>query len=135
MLGMILAATFFGGINVGADSIGKQALDQQLQSTPFDLRLQQFTVGSSVTMPSSTFTTVATTIKQVNGVTSAEIRGDAQDGLNYTLPHIRAIPEGSILYKHMVIQGSLPSHPNETFAGLNSNLSTGNSEDWRHHQL
>ena len=114
MLGMILAATFFGGINVGADSIGKQALDQQLQSTPFDLRLQQFTVGSSVTMPSSTFTTVATTIKQVNRVTSAEIRGDAQDGLNYTLPQIRVIPEGSILYKHMVIQGSLPSHPNET---------------------
>jgi hypothetical protein len=30
ILGMMLAATFFGGINVGADTIGKQALDAQL---------------------------------------------------------------------------------------------------------
>lgn len=27
ILGMMLAATFFGGINVGADTIAKQALD------------------------------------------------------------------------------------------------------------
>jgi len=114
MLGMILAATFFGGINVGADSIGKQALDQQLQSTPFDLRLQESSFGSSVTMPSSVFTTVATTTKQVNEVTAAEIRGDARDGLNFTLPEIRAIPDDSVLYEHMVVSGSPPVHPNET---------------------
>jgi len=36
-LGVILASTFFAGINVGADTAAKQALDQALDSVPVDL--------------------------------------------------------------------------------------------------
>src|SRR5881397_2436726 len=104
ILGMVLAATFFGGINVGADTIGKQALDQQLQSTPFDLRLQSG-FGSSVTANSSKLQTVSLAVDQVNGVASTEVRGDSQDSSNYTLPTMKAIPDTSLLYKHMVISG------------------------------
>ena len=93
ILGMVLAATFFGGINVGADTIGKQALDQQLQLTPFDLKLQEFGFGSSVTVPSSTFENLSTAVKQVSGVGSTDILGDSpQDAFNFTLPRINALP-------------------------------------------
>ena len=43
-LGMTLAATFFGGINVAADTGGKQALDAQLANTPVDVQLHDFSV-------------------------------------------------------------------------------------------
>jgi len=37
LLGVILASTFFAGINVGADTAAKQALDQALDRAPVDL--------------------------------------------------------------------------------------------------
>ncbi len=122
-LGMVLAATFFGGINVGADTVGKQALDQQLQSTPFDLRLQQSGFSSSVTFPTSTLSTLARVVGQVSGVMSTELRGDARDIFNYSLPEIKAIPDASSLYKHITISGSAPTHPNETLVVSTSTLS------------
>jgi ABC-type antimicrobial peptide transport system permease subunit len=36
LLGIVLAATFFSGINVGADTAAKQALDQALSQVPVD---------------------------------------------------------------------------------------------------
>ncbi len=121
ILGMVLAATFFGGINVGADTIGRQALDKQLESTPFDLRLQSRFI-SGITAPPATFQTLASTVAQVNGVVSTEIRGDAEDQGNFTLPAIRAIPDGSSLYKHMTISGATPTLPNQTLVNSNSAL-------------
>ncbi len=103
---MVLAATFFGGINVGADTIGRQALDQQLESTPVDLRLQDSRFGFTITAPSSTFQTLAGAVNQVSGVVTTEVRGDAQDGANFTLPEIKAIHDGSTLHPH----GHLGSH-------------------------
>ena len=41
---MTLAAAFFGGINVAADTVGKQALDAQLVNTPVDVQLRDFSV-------------------------------------------------------------------------------------------
>jgi FtsX-like permease family protein len=122
VLGMVLAATFFGGINVGADTVGKQALDQQLQATPFDLRLQPYAYNSA-TVPSSKFAALAATVSQVNGVLRTEVLGQTQDTLNYTLPQVMAIPDNSALYSHMVISGSLPAHPNETLVSSLSTLS------------
>ncbi len=127
ILGMVLAATFFGGINVGADTIGRQALDKQLESTPVDLRLQEFRLGSSIAVPSSTFQTLASAVNQVNGVVSTEIRGDAQDAANYTLPRVKAIQDGSSLYKHIVISGAIPTLPNQTIVGL----TTGQAETFK----
>src|SRR5947199_9664626 len=43
-LGKTLAATFFGGINVAADMVGKQALDAQLANTPVDMQLRDSSV-------------------------------------------------------------------------------------------
>ena len=35
-LGILLAATFFTGINVGADAVARQSLEQTLQQLPVD---------------------------------------------------------------------------------------------------
>jgi len=37
LLGVVLASTFFAGINIGADTAAKQALDQQLNQVPVDI--------------------------------------------------------------------------------------------------
>jgi hypothetical protein len=37
LLGVVLASTFFAGINVVADTAAKQALDQQLSYVPVDI--------------------------------------------------------------------------------------------------
>src|SRR5436853_1255413 len=52
-LGMTLAATFFGGINVAADTVGKQALDAQLANTPVDMQLRDFSVDGGKRLNSS----------------------------------------------------------------------------------
>src|SRR5437588_1141429 len=50
---MTLAATFFGGINVAADTVGKQALDAQLANTPVDMQLRDFSVDGGKSLNSS----------------------------------------------------------------------------------
>ena len=40
LLGVVLASTFFSGINVGADTAAKQALDQQLSEVPVDIAVR-----------------------------------------------------------------------------------------------
>ncbi len=97
ILGMMLAATFFGGINVGADTIGKQALDAQLADTPVDMQLSPspgFPPGS-ITVPPETFQTVASKVSQVDGVAAAELFGSTspQQGLTLgpSIPLVKAI--------------------------------------------
>ncbi len=79
ILGMMLAATFFGGINVGADTIGKQALDAQLADTPVDMQLTPSTgfPQGSIPVPPETFQNVAAKVGQVDGVASVELFGSA----------------------------------------------------------
>jgi ABC-type antimicrobial peptide transport system permease subunit len=124
ILGMVLAATFFGGINVGADTIGKQALDQQLQSTPFDQRLQP-SLGFSVTANSSTFQRLSQAVRPVKGVLDTELLGIAGSQFNFSLPQIYAISDNSALYNHMAIFGAIPSLPNQTLAASSGTLPTG----------
>src|SRR5713101_9420146 len=73
ILGMMLAATFFGGINVGADTIGKQALDAQLANTPVDISLTPISGGMSA--PRSSFDNVIQRVLGVSGVVLAEPAG------------------------------------------------------------
>ncbi len=124
ILGMILAGTFFGGINVGADTIGKQALDRQLANTPVDIKLTAGPGfgGPSVTLPASRFQTAVSHVRQVDGVLSAEPRGrTGVSGINVTLGTIAAIPDSSVIYKHLtIISGQKPQASNETLVNTNS---------------
>jgi ABC-type antimicrobial peptide transport system permease subunit len=122
ILGMMLAATFFGGVNVAADTIARQALDRQLETTPVDFRIQQSSFGFTTTVPTPTYQALATAVGQVGGVLSTEMRGDAEDATNYTLPRIKAVQDGSSLYKHLTITGQPLTLPNQTLLSTASSL-------------
>ena len=125
ILGMILAATFFGGINVGADTVGKQALDEQLTNTPVDIKLTPGYSGfGSIAQPASTFQTLATAVEQVEGVLSSETRGDfgVQSQANFTYARLRGFTSDSLLYQHLSISGRLPTRANETLVNANSQI-------------
>jgi len=122
ILGMMLAATFFGGINVGADTIGKQALDAQLANTPVDISLTPVSGGISV--PRSSFDNIALKVKQVSGVVSAESLGRVNEQFypnNGSTPYIKAIQDDSALYQHLtLLNGRKTLGTNESLIDANS---------------
>jgi len=68
LLGIVLASTFFAGINVGADTAAKQALDQALSKVPVDI------YGSGYSpLSSSNVTKIAAEISGVEGVVETEV--------------------------------------------------------------
>lgn len=118
----MLAATFFGGINVGADTIGKQALDAQLVTTPVDITLNPQSGGISV--PRASFNNVIQRVGGVSGVLSAESRGSINEFTyngNQTTPFVKAIQDNSVLYQHLtLVSGSPISNSNESVINANS---------------
>lgn len=122
ILGMMLAGTFFGGINVGADTVGKQALDQQLKNTPVDVRIGES--YGSIRVPASTLEKVANEVRQVDGVTSSETRGHANVfGSNVSYANVKTLPDTSFLYEHMtIVQGARVQAANETLVNANSEV-------------
>ncbi len=120
---MMLAATFFGGINVGADTIGKQALDAQLANTPVDISLNPM---NTPIYSHSTFNNLIPKIEGVNGVLLAESRGTITPlnyyG-NYSTPTIKAIQDNSVLYNHLtLLSGREPTSANESVINADSQL-------------
>jgi ABC-type lipoprotein release transport system permease subunit len=75
LLGVVLASAFFAGINVGADSMAKRALDQRLAETPVDLTLRYYSYSDREhSFPSSdNLTRVVDLASTVEGVVSAEV--------------------------------------------------------------
>jgi len=122
ILGMMLAATFFGGINVGADTIGKQALDAQLANTPVDISLNPVSGGISV--PRTSFDNVAQRVQGVNGVVSAEPVASVTEQFypyNGSIPYIKAIRDASLLYQHFtLLNGRKISGANESVINADS---------------
>jgi ABC-type antimicrobial peptide transport system permease subunit len=122
ILGMMLAATFFGGINVGADTIGKQALDAQLANTPVDISLNPISGGISV--PRTSFGDVAQRAQGVNGVVAAESLGSVTEQFypyNGSIPYIKAIEDTSVLYQHLtILNGRKISRANESVINADS---------------
>jgi ABC-type antimicrobial peptide transport system permease subunit len=122
ILGMMLAATFFGGINVGADTIGKQALDAQLLNTPVDISLTPISGGMSV--PRSSFYNVIQRVQGVSGVVTAESVGSVTEQFypyNSSIPYIKGIQDNSLLYQHLtVLSGRQISGANESVINADS---------------
>jgi ABC-type antimicrobial peptide transport system permease subunit len=120
-LGMTLAATFFGGLNVAADTVGKQALDAQLVNTPVDMNLQP-----ESSLPSSYFQNVTNGVDRVSGVATAESMGRAYS-YNSSYPNIEAIQDNSLLYQHMtLVAGRKTLGANETLI----NADSGSAQDF-----
>src|SRR5260370_7955033 len=104
---MTLAATFFGGINVAADTVGKQALDAQLANTPVDMQLRAFSVDGGKSL-NSTVQSLISNLQKIDGVSAAEPVG-AANLFNASLStNVMRIQDTSTLYPHM----TLLSRPN-----------------------
>jgi len=73
LLGIVLASTFFAGINVGADTAAKQALDKALSQVPVDFYVGITGFEDSHIPSSQNISTVIDRIKSVDGVNSAEV--------------------------------------------------------------
>jgi ABC-type antimicrobial peptide transport system permease subunit len=118
-LGVTLAATFFGGLNVAADTVGKQALDAQLVNTPVDINLYpEYSFGAAY--QASTFSTVTSAVRSFQGVTEAEAIATAYT-INGSSPEIRAIEDNSVLYSHMaLVAGHKTLGTNETLINADS---------------
>src|SRR5207249_12098196 len=122
-LGMTLAATFFGGINVAADTVGKQALDAQLANTPVDMQLHAFSVDGGKSLNSSVQGLVSN-LQKIDGVIAAEPVGtsnlfipfNASSSITVTSSiTITGIQDASVLYQHMtLVSGRKTLHANET---------------------
>ena len=130
-LGMTLAATFFGGLNVAADTVGRQALDAQLVNTPVDMVLQDSPGPGGGTfvlnIPTSSFQTVVNGIKLIDGVVSAESLGTVYSN-NGSLPSLRAIQDTSQLYSHFILtKGTETLQANETLINTDSSLASNYS--------
>src|SRR5206468_3746980 len=123
-LGMTLAATFFGGLNVAADTVGKQALDAQLVNTPVDVTLypglSSFGVFRVGPYPASAFGNVTTAVKSIGGVAAAETVATASSN-NGSYTGIRAVEDDSLVYDHMtLVAGRETLHANETLINADS---------------
>jgi ABC-type antimicrobial peptide transport system permease subunit len=67
LLGVVLAATFFAGVNIGADTVAEQALNQALANVPTD-----FVIRSYASMSVQNITTIINKITTVEDVAAAE---------------------------------------------------------------
>ncbi len=107
LLGVVLAATFFAGINVGADTVAKQALDQALSQTQVDMTVStgSFRGKTAYGVPSSkNVTDILQRINSVDGVANSEAHSSIFDfslfvNRNFTSPsRIIGITENSRIY-------------------------------------
>jgi ABC-type antimicrobial peptide transport system permease subunit len=114
-LGMTLAATFFGGINVAADTVGKQALDAQLANTPVDMQLRAFSVDGGRSLNSSVQSLILN-LQKIDGVLAAE-----PVGIVSLVTSVTGIQDNSVLYQHMtLVSGRKTIHANETLINSDS---------------
>jgi len=122
LLGTVLASTFFAGINVGADTAAKRALDQQLSYVPVDIVVRSGLGNWS----SANATEVADLIygSDIEGIASAEVISrmvQVGDGNKTTYFNIAGISNGSRVYDGLTVTaGSSPLEANETYVWTDS---------------
>jgi hypothetical protein len=70
LLGVVLASSFFAGVNIGADTTAKAALNQQLSRVPFDIVIEQYGSASK----SAVWAKAVTEAAQVDDIIGAEVK-------------------------------------------------------------
>lgn len=122
LLGVVLASTFFTGINIGADTTAKAALTQQLNRVLVDITASRY--GSP--LASTTWTAAAENVALVNGVVDTEVisRVDLYgESLpkNYSYFRVAGITEGSRVYRGLnVTSGASLLQEDEAYVWVGS---------------
>ena len=135
LLGVVLASTFFAGINVGADTAAKQALDQQLSYVPVDIVVRSGweprMATSTVMWSSANATEVADLISSsdIEGIARTEVisRGGYEfqvgndNKTTYFSWRVVGISEDSHVYNGLTLtKGSASLGANETYVWADS---------------
>jgi len=123
LLGVVLASTFFAGINIGADTTARAALNQQLDSVPVDIVVSLYSYPQS--MMSATWVTASSGVASVQYVDSAEVISGATLYGNATLDSsvfsLVGISDGSRVYDGLTVVSGAPSlGANETYVWAGS---------------
>jgi len=122
LLGVVLASTFFAGINIGADTTAKAALNQQLSRVLVDITCGRY----GLPLASANWTNAAENVTLVGGVVDTEIisRVELFEEVveeNYTFSKIVGIFEDSRVYSGLnVTSGASPLQENETYVWIGS---------------
>ena len=125
LLGVILASTFFAGVNIGADTTAKAALNQQLSRVPVDIVIGQY--GSQASS-STVWTAAASEVANVSGINGSEvISRDYWWGNttfeNYTSFRIVGISNASHVYDGLTVTlGASSLEENETYVWAGSKI-------------
>ena len=130
LLGIVLASTFFAGINVGADTAARQALDQTLSKIAVDIAMEPSYYGyspSGNTMLSpKNVSDAINAISSVQGITHVEAISTYMDSnlmeyRNFTMPsRMIGIDENSRIYDGMNNGASSTLGENETYVWAES---------------
>jgi ABC-type antimicrobial peptide transport system permease subunit len=127
-LGTVLASTFFAGINIGADTVAKQALDQQLSRVAVDIVVRAGWEKERV-WSSENATEVASLVSSsgIEGVAETEVI--SRGGWPIQLPdtnttmhfEVAGISEKSRVYEGLTVIDGAPSlETNETYVWVDS---------------
>jgi len=124
LLSIALASAFFSGVNVGADTVAKQALDKQLSQVPVDIR---------VYLPHSPLSAANITkivkgirdlnIQEITGIEPfSQLSGETQILNNNKAFLIFGISENSRVYDGLTVRNGSPSLgvANETYVWAGS---------------
>jgi len=138
LLGVVLASSFFAGINISVDSVGIRSLQQQLEQVYTDVVV----ASSGVPVFSSKNATVLRSLllSNVEGVKSIDIISKTlsiqarpvsltfPDGSNLTLrtfvDSIIGVSEGSYIYEDIISDGQIELGENETFIESDSDIAS-----------
>jgi ABC-type antimicrobial peptide transport system permease subunit len=114
-LGVVLASTFFAGINIGADTTAKAALLQRLNQIPVDIVVSGY--GST----SQTWANAASKAAEIDGVNVTEVISKAYSFGNLTSFGIVGVSNNSRIYDGLTVtSGASPLGENETYVWVGS---------------
>jgi len=123
LLGVVLASAFFAGINIGADTTARVALNQQLSRVLVDVTASKW-YGSQLT--SGNWTAAAERVASVNDVVQTEVisRTDwyrETDEKNFTSFEIVGLADDSRVHSGLeVTSGASSLQENETYVWIGS---------------
>jgi len=122
MLGVILASTFFAGVNIGADTTAKAALNQQLSQVPVDIVVMHY---GSQSLNSEGWKTVTSKVEAVKDIAGTEVISRAYWYGNTTFENnafkIAGISNASRVYDGLTVtSGAISLGVNETFVWAGS---------------
>jgi ABC-type antimicrobial peptide transport system permease subunit len=136
LLGVVLASTFFAGINISADTAAKQALDQLLNQVPVDIVVRTgygftpiISKGTHGLLSPDNATELANLISNsgIEGIADTEVISrdswmiQLPDANKTTYFQVAGISENSCVYDGLTLtEGSLSLGANETYVWADS---------------